>query len=132
MSNLFKDRYNLNITPGDFLFSNKNALVSQLKEYLSATIEDLNEKVIIFDNHPLTLNLLAQEFEKYNISLLNKPEIILLTKIDLADKATVKKNSKILEKKGKKVLTASIYNPESLNFLKKELLRYLDKLPRCS
>ncbi len=79
-----------------------------------------------------TYETVRHEFEKYNISLLNKPEIILLTKIDLADKATVKKNSKILEKKGKKVLTASIYNPESLNFLKKELLRYLDKLPRCS
>jgi len=66
-----------------------------------------------------------QEFEQHNISLLDKPEIILLTKTDLADKKQIQKNIKILEKKGKKVLTASIYNPESLDFLKQELLHAL-------
>ena len=68
------------------------------------------------------------EFEQYNTSLLDKPEIILLTKIDLADEKQIKKNVKILEEKGsprgeasKKVLTASIYKPETLDLLKKEL-----------
>jgi len=61
------------------------------------------------------------EFAQHNMSLLDKPEIILLSKTDLADEKTIKKNIKILQKKGKKVLAASIYNPESLDLLKKEL-----------
>lgn len=61
-----------------------------------------------------------KEFEQYNSSLLDKPEIILLTKTDLADEKQIKKNVKILEKKGK-VLTASIYQPETLELLKQEL-----------
>jgi len=62
-----------------------------------------------------------KEFEQYNTSLLDKPEIILLTKTDLAHEKQIKKNLKILKKKGKKVLTASIYQPKSLDFLKQEL-----------
>jgi GTP-binding protein len=65
------------------------------------------------------------EFEQYNSSLLNKPEIILLTKTDLTDEKTIKTNIKLLKKNppagGKKVLTASIYKPETLGFLKQEL-----------
>lgn len=61
------------------------------------------------------------EFKQYNISLLDKPEIILLTKTDLTDEKTIKKNVKILEKTSKKVLTASIYDPEALASLKNEL-----------
>jgi len=80
------------------------------------------------DNVTKKYETVLHEFEKYNISLLSKPEIILLTKTDLISKDIIKKNSKILEKKGKKVLTASIHNLESLNFLKKELLHYLDNL----
>ena len=60
------------------------------------------------------------EFKQYNILLLDKPEIILLTKTDLVDEKTFKRNMKILKKKGK-VLTVSIYNPVSLNILKQEL-----------
>ena len=64
------------------------------------------------------------EFEQYNYSLLDKPEIILLTKTDLTDEEAIKKNVKILEKTGK-VLTCSIYNPETLSILKKELEKIL-------
>ena len=62
-----------------------------------------------------------KEFEQYNASLLDKPEIILFTKIDLVDEEQIKKNVKILKKKGKKVLTCSIYKPETIEYLKKEL-----------
>ena len=65
------------------------------------------------------------EFKQYNILLLNKPEIILLTKTDIADEKTVKAKIKILKKKGKKVLTSSIYNKKSLDILRKELERLL-------
>jgi len=69
------------------------------------------------------------EFEQYNTSLLDKPEIILLTKTDLTDEKQIKKNVKILEKEGKKVLTTSIYKPESLNVLKLALKKILNQSP---
>lgn len=68
-----------------------------------------------------TYETVRNEFKQYNISLLDKPEIILLTKTDLSDEKTVKKNVKLLEKKGKKVLTASIYDEKSLEALKQTL-----------
>ena len=61
------------------------------------------------------------EFKQYNASLLDKPEIILLTKTDLATEKTIKNNIKILQQKGNKVLTCSIYNQKSLDILKQEL-----------
>ncbi len=63
------------------------------------------------------------EFKNYNVLLLAKPEIILLTKTDLADEKRVKKNVEIFQKIGKKVLTSSIYDPKSLDILKKEILK---------
>lgn len=65
------------------------------------------------------------EFEQYNTSLLDKPEILLLTKTDLSNESQIKKNVKILEKKGKQVLTASIYDPKSLDALKIALKKAL-------
>lgn len=65
------------------------------------------------------------EFKQYNTTLLDKPEIILLTKIDLADEKQTKKNIKILKKKDKLVLTSSIYNPESLSILEQSLKNLL-------
>ena len=73
------------------------------------------------ENVDKAYSTVRNEFEQYNTSLLDKPEIILLTKTDLADEDQIKKNVKILEKKGKKVLTASIYQPETLKLLKQEL-----------
>jgi ethanolamine utilization protein EutP (predicted NTPase) len=58
--------------------------------------------------------------------LLDKPEIILLTKTDLADEKQIKKNIKILEKKNKKILAASIYDPASLEGLKSALKELLN------
>ena len=66
-------------------------------------------------------SIVRKEFEQYNSSLLDKPEIILLTKTDLANEEQINKNIKILEKKGKKVLTCSIYNQKSLALLKNTL-----------
>ncbi len=62
------------------------------------------------------------EFKQYNALLLDKPEIILLTKTDLVDKEVLKKNKKIFQNKGKKVLTCSIYDQKSLDTLKKTIL----------
>ncbi len=72
------------------------------------------------------------EFEQYNSSLLDKQEIILLTKTDLADEKTIKKNMRILQKKdsprgeaGKQVLTCSIYKPETITALEQTLEKIL-------
>jgi GTPase len=60
------------------------------------------------------------EFEKYNPLLLEKPEIILLTKTDLADEKILKKNISILEKLNKKVLTCSVMDQEKVENIKNE------------
>jgi GTPase len=83
---------------------------------IDASIEDAQKAYLTVRN----------EFKQYNISLLDKPEIILLTKTDLTNADQIKKDVKILEANNKKILTASIYNPESLNALKLALKKLLD------
>ncbi len=58
------------------------------------------------------------EFGKYNPLLLEKPEIILITKKDLISEEMLGKRIKALSKKGRKVLTSSIYDENSLKSLK--------------
>lgn len=62
-----------------------------------------------------------KEFKEYSSVLLEKEEIILLTKTDIADKKILEKNIKFFEKKGKKVLTCSIYDEKSIEALKKTI-----------
>ena len=61
------------------------------------------------------------EFESYNPKLLLKPEIILLTKTDLAEPKLIKKYTQFFEKKRKRVLTCSLIDQESIDTLKKTL-----------
>jgi GTPase len=68
---------------------------------------------------------IRNEFKQYNISLLDKPEIILLTKTDLADQKQIEKNIKILGKNGKKVFSSTIYDLASLEPLKLALKKAL-------
>ena len=62
-----------------------------------------------------------REFEYFDKILLEKPEIILLTKTDLADEKTIKKYKNIFEKKGKQVLIYSLYDHKSIESIKKTL-----------
>jgi len=62
------------------------------------------------------------ELKTYNIKLAEKKSIILLTKIDLADKKTVDEKVRELKKFNKDVLAVSIYDEESLEKLKKLLI----------
>lgn len=64
-----------------------------------------------------TYETVRNEFKKFDTLLLEKPEYILFTKTDLA-----KPKMKLFEKLGKRVLTCSIYDPESIDTLKKTLL----------
>ncbi|MFH0936754.1 MAG: GTPase ObgE [Candidatus Daviesbacteria bacterium] len=66
------------------------------------------------------------EMGKFNPKLLEKEEIILLTKSDLADPEKLKEDEDIFRKKGKKVLPVSIYDWDSLEKLKK-ILNLIEK-----
>lgn len=63
-------------------------------------------------------NTIKQEFESYNDGvLLNKEEIILLTKTDLVQSNKVDQAVSQLKKLGKQLYTVSIYDPESVKIL---------------
>ncbi|MEK7065383.1 MAG: Obg family GTPase CgtA [Patescibacteria group bacterium] len=77
-------------------------------------------------DHPeKAYEIVRQEFEEFNPQLLEKPEIILLTKVDLVDKKIVKKFTLNFAKKGKTVRTSSIYDPKSISGLKEYLISML-------
>lgn len=63
------------------------------------------------------------EFKKYNLSLLSKEEIILLTKIDLTSEKEIKNQIKILKSTKKKIIPVSIYNEKDILTLKKTINR---------
>ncbi|HVT01356.1 MAG TPA: GTPase ObgE [Patescibacteria group bacterium] len=69
-----------------------------------------------------TYQTIRNEFKEYDPTLLEKKEIILLTKIDLVDEETLKKRKTDLKKTKREILTVSIYNQESIDDLKKFLL----------
>lgn len=61
------------------------------------------------------------EFDKYDISLLQKKELIVVTKIDLVDQETIEKLRKEFDRLDKEILTVSIYKKETIENLKKKL-----------
>lgn len=66
-----------------------------------------------------TYETVRTEFENYNEKLAQKPEIILLTKVDLVEnKKDIDKQKKKLQKTGKDILTFSIYDEESIKAFK--------------
>jgi GTP-binding protein len=74
------------------------------------------------DPDPLkTYKVVREEFRHFNEALLEKPEIILLTKTDLVEKKDLEKKIKLFEKKKMKVLSCSVYDDESIKNLIKEL-----------
>lgn len=63
-------------------------------------------------------NTIRGEFEKYDKSLLEKDEIILLTKVDLLEEGQMKTKINELKTTGRKIIPLSIYDPESIETLK--------------
>lgn len=61
------------------------------------------------------------EFEKYNPLLLEKPEIVLITKKDLVSEIDLEKKIKPLKKLKLKILTSLIYDESSLQTLVKQI-----------
>jgi GTP-binding protein len=84
-------------------------------------------RVLIHCVDLLSVNLKAdyetirKELEVYNPDLLNKKELLVLTKTDLVDEKTLKKSIKIAEKLNPNYLTTSIYNEESIAVLKAKI-----------
>lgn len=70
------------------------------------------------DNPVEAYTTVRSEFEKYNPKLLEKKEIIILTKTDLVNKTELKKKIKMLQKINKSVVAVSILDDESLKGLK--------------
>lgn len=69
------------------------------------------------DNPMKDYKVVNKELGKYNPTLLEKEEIILLTKSDLVDKKELEKKIKLLKKTKRKVITLSIHDWDSLQFL---------------
>ncbi len=65
--------------------------------------------------------VVRKELEKYNPELIEKPEIILLTKTDLVEKAEIKQKINQLKKFKKKIIPVSIHDWDSLKELEKFL-----------
>lgn len=73
------------------------------------------------DSPKKTYETVRNEFKEFNPKLLEKPEIILITKIDLVDEKKLKEIVSIFKKMKKEVLTYSLYNPESIDILKQKI-----------
>lgn len=73
------------------------------------------------DNALETYNAVRQEFKEFNPELLEKKEIILLTKIDLVDEKTLDARKKEFKKTKKEIRTVSIYEDKTI----KELATFL-------
>lgn len=74
------------------------------------------------ENVEKVYKIVRGEFEKYNPVLLEKPEIIIFTKKDLATSEKLKENKKIFSKKKLEILEVSIYDEASIEKLK-EIIR---------
>lgn len=72
-----------------------------------------------------TYTTVINEFKEYDPTLLEKKQIILLTKIDLVEKDDIKKAIAKLTKKKKEILTVSIYDENSLNNLREYLINLI-------
>ncbi len=64
------------------------------------------------------------EFQKYNPELLEKPEIIVFTKKDLATSEKLKENKIIFAKKKLEILEVSIYDEDSIEKLKDVIKKF--------
>ncbi len=68
------------------------------------------------------------ELKKYDPALLNKPEVILLTKIDLASPELVEKYKESFKETGSVVLSISIIDDKSVKELSDELVKIMRNL----
>ena len=70
--------------------------------------------------------IVRKEIKQYDPSLLEKKEIIVLTKTDLKNDSEVKEAKKTLQKIAKTIYAISLYKDEDIKLLEKLLLKALD------
>lgn len=75
------------------------------------------------ENVAATYETVRKEFEQYGEKLLEKDEIILLTKTDLAKPEQLKKQIKSLEKFKRDIIPVSIYDESSMEEIKNLLVK---------
>ncbi len=68
--------------------------------------------------------LVRDEFSEFDKKLLDKEEIILLTKVDLVENKTIQKKTKELQKYKRKIVPVSIYDQKSLDTLMEIVLSF--------
>ncbi len=73
------------------------------------------------ENPTQTYETVRKEFKEYSEKLLEKEEIIVLTKKDLVTPQKLEKKIKLLKKFKRKIIPVSIYDPDSLEELKKTI-----------
>src|ERR1035437_3240139 len=81
-----------------------------------------------FDQPLEAYKTICDELKAYDSRLLDKPEVILLTKTDLIDQKTLKSRVKLFEKQKKTVFDVSILDDNSVKKLSLELVKILKKM----
>ncbi len=80
------------------------------------------------ENPKEVYKIIREELGKYDSKLLEKPEIILLTKTDTIDEKTLKSHMEVFKKTHDHVLAVSIIDEGSLKVLSDELVKILRKI----
>ena len=69
--------------------------------------------------------IVRKELGEFNQKLLEKQEIIVITKVDNISKEKIDEIKKILKETGKKVIAVSIYDKESLDLFKTSAIKLM-------
>src|SRR3989344_159778 len=68
---------------------------------------------------------IREELKSYDAELVKKKEIVILTKIDLADSKSIDKTIKKLSKYNSEILSVTVYDNESIKKLKDSLIKIM-------
>ena len=69
--------------------------------------------------------VIRKELGNYNAELAEKKEIVIITKTDLIDSESLKKIIKKISKNNPEILTATVYDDESMKKLKDDLVKII-------
>jgi len=75
-----------------------------------------------------TYEVVRKEIGQYDKTLLDKKEIVLLTKTDVLEKETVENSVKEMKKINPKVYIVSVYDDESIKFVRESLLKEIKEI----
>ncbi|HZS43048.1 MAG TPA: GTPase ObgE [Candidatus Paceibacterota bacterium] len=72
-------------------------------------------------------SIIRKELEKFDPEMAKKPEVIILTKSDVVTPEIIEQAKKMLSAKNSRIFTVSGYDEQSIENLKKEILKILRK-----